>query len=114
MKKFLLVPPSTQSSTLMQNHSKLDEEMKGVLDRRDLDDFSKATAYSQVLGRYLGVKVQLDMPTPIPSVGETSMETRHRVSSSIPASPIIDSDRTDDIVDLVDNVIRSNHKSPAP
>ena len=162
MKKFLLVPPSTQSSPLMQKLSKLDEEMKGVLDRRDLDDFSKATAYSQVLGRYLGVKEQLDMPTPIPLVEETSMKTQHRVSPSIPSSPIINSDRikSDDIhvtlfpkslrnralhllnhirkqqdmswnergdlviddkpifgthiVDLVDNVIRGNHKRPDP
>ena len=68
----------------MQKLSKLYEDMKAILDRRDLDDFSKATAYSQVLGRYLGVKDQLDTPTSISLMEDSFTGT----------SPIVDNDET--------------------
>ena len=81
----------------MQKLLKLDEKMNGVLDRRDLDNNSKATACSQVLVKCLGVREQLHMPKPIHLIEKTSTKTHHRVSPSIPTSPNINNDRSGQI-----------------
>ena len=45
-------PPTDTVGKIVQT---LDEEMKTILDRKDLDDGTKVTLYNQVLQRYNGL-----------------------------------------------------------
>ena len=76
MKRMVLVPPShTLPSPLSRKLTQLDEEMKTILLRTDLDESSKALAYSQVLDKYLKVKEQLQTPEPIKIIEEKVVPT---------------------------------------
>lgn len=68
MKRMMLVPPQNLPSPLASKLSRLDAEMKDVLNKADLDDETKLSAYSQVLSRYLSARAQYARPTPIPIV----------------------------------------------
>ena len=45
-------PPPLATDTLGRKVQALDDEMKTILDRTDLDDWTKVTLYNQVLQRY--------------------------------------------------------------
>ena len=45
-------PPPPATDTLGKKVQALDDEMKTILDRKDLDDGTKVTLYNQVLQRY--------------------------------------------------------------
>ena len=45
-------PPPPPTDTLGKKVQALDDEMKTILDRKDLDDRTKVTLYNQVLQRY--------------------------------------------------------------
>ena len=45
-------PPPPPTDTLGKNVQALDDEMKTILDTKDLDDGTKVTLYNQVLQRY--------------------------------------------------------------
>lgn len=82
MKKMLLMPAQQLPSPLQQKLSRLDLEMKAVLDRSDLDDATKASEYNLVLGKYLQTREQLNQPTPIPILETTSKSSR-KVSTEL-------------------------------
>ena len=71
----LLTPMPASPSPLIEKMSRLDEEMKRILDRSDLDDKTKAHEYSQVLGQYLATKEQYSRPVPIPIAEPTPVPT---------------------------------------
>ena len=48
--------------------TQLDQQMKGILERHDIDEYAKATMYSQVLQRYLSLKRKFNEPVTIPIV----------------------------------------------
>lgn len=66
----MLVPPShpTIQSPLITKLGRLDQEMKTILDRPDIDEETKIQEYSQILSKYLNVQNKLRQPTPIPIV----------------------------------------------
>ena len=45
-------PPPPATDTVGKKVQALDDEMKTILDRKDLDDGTKVTLYNQVLQRY--------------------------------------------------------------
>ena len=45
-------PPPPATDTLCKKVQALDDDMKTILDRKDLDDGTKVTMYNQVLQRY--------------------------------------------------------------
>ena len=59
-------------SPLMQKLSQLDEKLQKILLRTDLDESSKAIAYSQVLDKYLKVKEKLHAPQQIKIIEDRS------------------------------------------
>ena len=63
--------------------SRLDEEMKRILDRTDLDDKTKAQEYSRVLGQYLEVKEQYSRPVPIPIVDQKQATISSNINSQL-------------------------------
>ena len=76
MKRMMLVPTShSLPSPLMQKLTELDEEMKSVLLRTDLDQSAKAIAYSQILDKYLKVKQKVQRPEPIPVIEQVAEST---------------------------------------
>lgn len=77
----LLMPAQNLPSPLISKMTRLDTEMKTVLDKSDLDDESKASAYSQVLGKYLSARGQYAQPTPIPILDLPS-------ASSVPSAEL--------------------------
>lgn len=62
------MPPQSLPSPLLSRISRLDAEMKAVLDKPELDDETKVSAYSQVLSKYLSAREQYARPTPIPVI----------------------------------------------
>ena len=70
MHKMMLVPSNIQSP-LTTKVSALDTQMKQILDRTDIDDYTKATMYSQVLNEYLKVRNQINEPQPIHIIDHT-------------------------------------------
>ena len=58
----------------MQKLTELEEEMKSVLLRTDLDQSAKAIAYTQILDKYLKVKQKSQRPEPI-TVKEQGVES---------------------------------------
>lgn len=68
MKRMLLMPAQNLTSPLVSKISRLDAEMKTVLDKSDLDDETKASAYSQVLSKYLSARGQYARPIPVPII----------------------------------------------
>lgn len=68
MKKMMLVPPEAlwgRADPIAHQVSKLDVEMQGILQRQDLDEYTKSKMYHQVLQRYLQAKDQLQVATPV-------------------------------------------------
>ena len=82
MKRMYLMAAPNLPSPLMAKISRFDEEMKAVLQNNDLDDNTKATAYSQVLSKYLSARNQYAQPTPVPIV-----ETGSATDPSLEAIP---------------------------
>lgn len=75
MKKFMLVPPSSlEKAPLSRKLSQLDEEMREVLERSDVGQYTKATLYHDILSKYLNVKQQMLQPTPIPIVEQEKVQ----------------------------------------
>lgn len=74
MRRMLLVPPEGLPSSLTAKLSNLDQQMKVVLDRTDLDERSKLFEYNQILSRYLETKDKINQPIPIPIVDSSNTE----------------------------------------
>lgn len=64
----ILMPPQHLTSPLASKISRLDTEIKTILDNPNIDDETKTSAYSQVLSRYLSARQQYSRPTPVPVV----------------------------------------------
>lgn len=78
MRKMMLVPSThpTVQSPLIAKLSRLDQEMKSILDRQDIDEHSKVTEYSQILTRYLDTRDKLSRPTSISIIDKQSPTTK--------------------------------------
>ena len=70
----MMLVPSSQSlpSHLLQHLSQLDEEMRKILPRTDLDESGEAIAYTQILNKYLKVGEKLHAPQQIKIVEDRS------------------------------------------
>ena len=69
-------PPTDTVGKIVQT---LDEEMKTILDRKDLDDGTKVTLYNQVLQRYNGlVDKRVKEPIRMISVNESTKGSKTR------------------------------------
>lgn len=71
MKKFMLVPSTNANvlhSPLIKKLSALDAEMKEILEKQDIGEYTKSSLYQEALNKYLKVKEQLLEPHPIPIV----------------------------------------------
>lgn len=75
MKRMLLMPQSNLPSPLFSKLSRLDGEMTTILNQANLDDETKASAYSQVLSKYMSTKNQYARPTSIPIIDVPSKTT---------------------------------------
>lgn len=67
-KKMMLVPSEALWGTadpIARKVSRLDQEMQDVLSRTDLDDYTKAKLYNQILQNYLDTKQKLTVATPV-------------------------------------------------
>ena len=81
----MLVPQSPFPSPLTKKLSKLDEEMKSILENTELGEATKAMLYSNVLSQYLDVKRQMQLPQRIPIVEEgSSMHGASKIPQPIP------------------------------
>lgn len=88
MKKYMLVPQSSSlPSPLTRKLSELDEEMKSILDKQDIGDYTKASMYQNILTKYLDVKSQLSQPQSIPIVEQTLQPTRNTTKINIDMFP---------------------------
>ena len=87
MKRMMLVPPfHSLPSPLIRKLTELDEEMKSILLRTDLDQSAKAIAYSQILDKYLKVKQKVQRPEPITLIEDQSVKSNDAVGETS-ASP---------------------------
>ena len=72
-------PPPSPTDTVGKIVQTLDEEMKTILDRKDLDDGIKVTLYNQVLQRYNGlVDKRVKEPIRTISVNESTKGSKTR------------------------------------
>ena len=72
-------PPPSPTDTVGKIVQTLDEEMKTILDRKDLDDGIKVTLYNQVLQRYNGlVDKRVKEPIRMISVNESTKGSKTR------------------------------------
>ena len=85
----LLIPaglfPGTNDPKV-EKVSQLDEQMKEILGRKDVDERTKATMYSQILQQYLNLKRKLDAPRTVPVVKKRRESTSEN-SSNTTAKP---------------------------
>ena len=79
-------PPTDTVGKIVQT---LDEEMKTILDRKDLDDGTKVTLYNQVLQRYNGlVDKRVKEPIRTISVNESTKGSKRRDEDEEEDTPI--------------------------
>ena len=68
-------PPPPATDTLGKKVQALDDEMKTILDRKDLDDGTKVTLYNQVLQRYnVLIDKRIKEPIRVVTVNESEVE----------------------------------------
>ena len=68
-------PPPPATDTLGKKVQALDDEMKTILDRKDLDDGTKVTLYNQVLQRYnVLTDKRIKEPLRVVTVNESEVE----------------------------------------
>ena len=100
-------PPPTD--TVGKKVQTLDDEMKTILDRKDLDDGTKVTLYNQVLQRYnVLVDKRVKEPVRLIAVGKET-GTEHEEASSMEADvelihegvPVVGSNAVDLVHDLL-------------
>ena len=73
-------PPPPPTDTVGKIVQPLDDEMKTILDRKDLDDGTKVTLYNQVLQRYNGlVDKRVKEPIRMIAVNESTEGSKARV-----------------------------------
>ena len=73
-------PPPHPTDTVGKIVQALDDEMKTILDRKDLDDGTKVTLYNQVLQRYNGlVDKRVKEPIRMIAVNESTEGSKARV-----------------------------------
>ena len=85
MRKMMLVPPQGLPSPLLSKLSRLDEEMKAILDRTDLDQHTKVAEYSQVLNKYLETRNQYRQPVPVPLVERREVDKKEIDLEAVPS-----------------------------
>ena len=82
-------PPPSPTDTVGKIVQTLDEEMKTILDRKDLDDGTKVTLYNQVLQRYNGlVDKRVKEPIRTISVNESTKGSKTRDEDEEEDTPI--------------------------
>ena len=96
-------PPTDTLGKIVQT---LDEEMKTILDRKDLDDGIKVTLYNQVLQRYNGlVDKRVKEPIRTISVNESTKGSKTKDEEKEEDTPIRRLEAT--VLDTVPRVCRS-------
>ena len=77
-------PPPPPTDTVGKIVQALDNEMKTILDRKDLDDGTKVTLYNQVLQRYNGlVDKRVKEPIRVIAVNESTEGSKARVEEKV-------------------------------
>ena len=80
-------PPPPATDTLGKKVQALDDEMKTILDRTDLDDGTKVTLYNQVLQRYnVLADKRIKEPLRVVTVNESAMESGSEGTARAPIS----------------------------
>ena len=78
--------------------TQLDQQMKEILERHDIDEYAKATMYSQVLQRYLSLKRKFSEPVTIPIVVQKKGSD---TNSSTPTGQVSDDTSTASILKYI-------------
>ena len=79
-------PPPLATDTLGRKVQALDDEMKTILDRTDLDDWTKVTLYNQVLQRYNVVAdKRIKEPLRVVTVNESEVASESESAGTAPA-----------------------------
>ena len=79
-------PPPLATDTLGRKVQALDDEMKTILDRTDLDDWTKVTLYNQVLQRYnVLADKRIKEPLRVVTVNESEVATESGSTGTAPA-----------------------------
>ena len=80
-------PPPPATDTLGKKVQALDDEMKTILDRKDLDDGTKVTLYNQVLQRYnVLADKRIKEPLRVVTVNESEVEPGSEGAARAPIS----------------------------
>ena len=80
-------PPPLATDTLGRKVQALDDEMKTILDRTDLDDWTKVTLYNQVLQRYNVVAdKRIKEPLRVVTVNESEVASESAGTAPAPIS----------------------------
>ena len=79
-------PPPLATDTLGRKVQALDDEMKTILDRTDLDDWTKVTLYNQVLQRYnVLADKRIKEPLRVVTVNESEVASESGSAGTAPA-----------------------------
>ena len=101
-------PPLPPTDTLGKKVQALDDEMKTILDRKDLDDRTKVTLYKQVLQRYNVLSDKhVKEPVRVVTVNESGTGAGAGVVEGAVGAPATTSEIEADVVDTVPKTMQA-------
>ena len=95
----MLVPSGFQNP-IAHKISELDAEMKHILDRADIGEYTKAKMYSQTLNKYLEMRKIMNQPHPVPIIDHSQPpeQTQH---SQQPPKQQLSEEKLEHVVETV-------------